>query len=207
MIDGRRPKIQTDWSSPSERTMWITLSQWEFGWYRRHYGTHFASPSSWENRLDHYSETIARLICPFSFAMRWLIRVVINRPILDHSYRTVLHLSLPMGWLKMTDMKMTDHQNCRTWNCRTTTESSNRDYIIMEFLLLFSKHATMVHSEWMTLLYFLKKRQCNVAVHRRKCYTYQKKYQNVKQSHSRNLLSLWSSWVHYESYSVQCCQL
>ena len=39
--------------------------------------------------------------------------------------------------MKLQDMKLEDKQR----------KSSNRDYIIMEFLLLFSKHATMVHSE------------------------------------------------------------
>jgi len=43
--------------------------------------------------------------------------------------------------MKMQDMKLEDKQR----------KSSNRDYIIMQFLFLFSKHATMVHSAWMTI--------------------------------------------------------
>ena len=44
---------------------------------------------------------------------------------------------MKMQDMKLQDMKLEDKQR----------KSSNRDYIIMEFLLLFSKHATMVHSE------------------------------------------------------------
>ena len=52
-------------------------------------------------------------------------------------------------------------------------KSSNRDYIIMQFLLLlFSKHATV----WCTWRELLRIKNVD-AVYRHKCYTYQK---NIK---------------------------
>ena len=54
--------------------------------------------------------------------------------------------------VKMQDMKLEDKQR----------KSSNRDYIRMQFLLLFSKHATV---KWTQRdVYSLKKRQC-IVVH------------------------------------------
>jgi len=87
--------------------------------------------------------------------------------------------------MKLQDTKKTDRiaKKCRTWNCGTKWQSmklqdmnlrdmkledkqrksSNRDYIIMEFLLLFSKHATMVHSAWMTIYLILDRwNMCSV---------------------------------------------
>jgi len=54
--------------------------------------------------------------------------------------------------MKLQDMKMEDKQR----------KSSNRDYIRMQFLLLFSKHATVKCTRHD--VYSLKKRKC-IAVH------------------------------------------
>ena len=79
--------------------------------------------------------------------------------------------------MKLQDMKLEDKQR----------KSSNRDYIIMEFLL-FSKHATMVHWEWMTIYLFKKtSMQCSSSSSQM-LHVPKNIYQNVKQSHSRPTL-------------------
>ena len=76
--------------------------------------------------------------------------------------------------MKLQDMKLEDKQR----------KSSNRDYI-MQFLLLFSKHATVQCTR--RHVYSLKKRQC-IVVHYKQFICTQK-YRNLKQSHTSNSLS------------------